>query len=184
MNIGKKFEQNFKNSMSENIFLLRLKDGTASFSKSTSNVRFQHYNPADFIIHFQGYLFLAELKSYAGKAIPFSCFREKQMIELSKLQHRKTEVAIAIFNFRDTEETFILDYVKLEDFMIQNVSCSYNLNIHLDYIKKPRKSFSVEFCRINGIKIHQVKKKVNYTYDIESALSEFIKNKGVDSNGN
>jgi recombination protein U len=161
MNAGKTFEKCFKASIPKDVFHLRLRDGTASWS-STEKTRFQHYNPCDMIIHYQGHLFLAELKSHKGKSIPFKCFRETQLNELYKIKQYDTEIAVAVFNFRDYEKTYIVLMTDIEEYITTSTR------------NGQRKSFPMDWVKEVGYRVEQRKLKVNYKYDVIPALAELI----------
>lgn len=160
MNYGKMFETDFKKSLG-NIYGLRLKDGTASWNDSNTT-RFQHYNPCDFIIHHKGFLFLTELKTHKGKSIPFKCFREKQLIELDKIRSRQDEIALAIFNFRDFDLTYICFMADVIDFIDE---CKKN---------DKRRSFPIEWVQEVGFRVSETKKKIHFNYAVEEALDNVI----------
>lgn len=76
MNIGKKFEQIFKQDWEEtvqNSFIYRLKD-TQSGYKGVGNV-------SDFICYKLPNLFLVECKTHKGKYFPFSAFRQYEVMK-------------------------------------------------------------------------------------------------------
>ena len=161
-NAGKLFEQDIKASMTDNIFYLRLKDSAGAWQGTQSNTRFTASNACDCILHFGGVLFLAELKSHKGKSIPFNCFRESQLRELAKVTPRKHEIAIALLNFRDVSETYIVLFADIIDFIDES-----NRN-------GTRKSIPLEWVREVGYQVPQRLKKVRYTYSIEATLMELL----------
>ena len=62
-----------------------------------------------------------------------------------------------IINYRDLEETY---YIAVQDMV--------------DFINsKERKSIPVEWCRDNGIRIEQTKKRTRYTYDLSKWLGGY-----------
>ena len=81
MNSGKKFEENFKKSVPENVFYYRFRDGTSSWDKS-SKMRFQAKNICDCMLHDGEYLYLLELKNHKGKSLPLSAIRQNQVDDL------------------------------------------------------------------------------------------------------
>lgn len=161
MNEGKRFEHDMKKSITDNIFYLRLKDSAGTW-QGGENTRFTPSNACDCILHYAGVLFLAELKSHKGKSIPFNCFRESQLRELAKVTPRKNEVAIAILNFRDLAETYIVFFADIIDFIDE---CKRN---------DTRKSLPLDWVRDVGCFLPQKLKKVRYTYSIEPTLQEIL----------
>ena len=98
-NIGKTFEQEFKECVPPDYYLYRLKDDTSGFYGVS--------NPCDYIL-----------------------FRSPYHITVQD-----------VIQFTQTEE---------------------------------RKSIPVEWCRDHGVKIEQKKKRVRYSYDLESWLSRYF----------
>ena len=72
-----------------------------------------------------------------------------------------------LINYRDLEETYYITFNAL-------VTEYYILNDEEEYEVKPngRKSIPVEWCRENGVRISQQKKRVRYTYDLSRVLGE------------
>jgi recombination protein U len=165
VNEGKKFEQDLKTSIGDStrLFYMRLKDSAGAWQGTTDKTRFTSSNACDCILHFEGVLFLAELKSHKGKSIPFKCFRESQLKELDKLRFRTEEVAIAILNFRDVEETYIVYFADIIDFIEESKK------------NGTRKSIPLEWVSELGYIIPQKLKKVRYTYDVEATLMHVIR---------
>jgi recombination protein U len=161
---GKQFEKDFKKSIPKEIFLLRLNDGTASWSNS-DNTRFQQTNPCDYILHHKGFLFLLELKSYKGKSIPFNAIRNtqlKHLYNISKLNGN--EYPFIIFNFRDIPETYMVSIVEIFSYMNQQKQ------------QDKRKSFSYDWVKNVGYQIKAQKKIVNYSYNVIDTINFYIDN--------
>lgn len=153
MNQGKIFEQDFKDSVPEDVFYYRLNDGTANYSR-TENVRFQNPNLCDCIIFHKGHLFLLELKSVAKNSMPLTNIRDNQLAGLSMASAQDGVVAGFIVNYRHVAETYFLSANTVYEF----------INI------EDRKSIPLSYAQSHGIKIEQKIKKVHYKYDVESFL--------------
>lgn len=167
-NIGKVFEQNWKNSCPDNIFYYRPPDAAQSFGEN-SNLRFSSKSPCDCFMFNGKILYTLELKSVKTKSISFERTKEDkgvihkhQIDSLKKFSSYKNVVSGFLFNFRLSDMTY---FCSIEDFinMINNLE---------------KKSFNekdlLEQC--NSIKIEKKKLKVNYRYNIEHFLQ--ITNKG------
>ena len=154
MNNGKKFEESFKASVPKNVFYYRFKDGTASWDKGEAT-RFQAFNICDCMMFdkMTG-LLLCELKSHAGKSIPFSCIRDNQLKEMLQASEYQFVHPIFIINFRDVEKTFAIDVIKVARFIESG----------------ERKSIPIDWLEENGDVIRQRKLQVNYRYDISEYL--------------
>lgn len=149
MNNGKRFENNFKNSIPKDVFCYRLKDGTASWGDKDTT-RFQCSNMCDFILADGEYIILAELKNHRGKSLPLSCIRQNQLEEMLKADKFVFVKPMFIVNFEDLNECYALSVEWVKDF------------IELGQ----RKSISVSDMREYAIEIPCTKKKVNTSYDL------------------
>jgi len=148
--IGKIFEEEIKASFPEGFFVERYKDDTAGFYGVT--------NPADYRLYKFPYLFLLELKTSKGKSIPIDRIRPNQIQGMATASWHEGVYAGFILNFRDLEETYYIP-----------------VKIALNYINSTeRKSIPVEWCRENGVKIDQIKKRVRYSYDLRSWLVRYF----------
>lgn len=160
--VGKVFEQNWKNSIPDNVFYYRPPDAAQSFGKNT-NLRFSAKSPCDCFMFNGEILYTLELKSVGAKSISFE--REKndkgvihkhQIDNLKKFSTYKNVISGFLFDFRLSDCTY---FCMIEEF----VNMIDNLN---------KKSFNekdlFEWCK--PIKIEKKKLKVNYRYDVEKFL--------------
>ena len=148
-NIGKQFEQEIKACFPTDFYVERYKDDTAGFSGVS--------NPADFRIYKYPYTFLLELKTHKGKSIPIEKIRPNQIQGMHKAYQYEGIFAGFLLNFRDLEETY---YVIVEDLA--------------EFINSTeRKSIPVEWCRENGVRIEQQKKRVRYSYNLSKWLGGY-----------
>ena len=165
-NIGKVLEQNWKNSIPNDVFYYRPPDSAQSFGVN-QNLRFSAKSPCDCFMFNGDFLYTLELKSVVTKSISFE--REKsdkgvihkhQIDNLQKFSTYRNIVSGFIFDFRLSNKTY---FCSINDFitMINNLD---------------KKSFNekdlFEWCK--PIEIRKKKLKVNYRYDI----NDFIKNIG------
>lgn len=140
--IGKIFEEEIKASIPPEFYIERYKDDTAGFKGVA--------NPADFRLYKYPNLFLLELKTHKGKSIPLDKIRPNQIQGMYKAYQYEGIYAGFLINFRELEETY---YVSVED-LVEFINST------------ERKSIPVEWCRSNGDKIEQEKKRVRYTYNL------------------
>lgn len=161
-NVGKSFEQNWKNSISDKIFYYRPPDSAQSFG-SNQNLRFSAKSPCDCFLFDGDTLYSLELKSVGTKSISFEhdkadkgVIHKHQIDSLTKFSTYKNIISGFILDFRLSEKTYFCD---INDF-----------NYMINMIEK--KSFNekdlFEYC--NPIEINKKKLKVNYRYDIENFL--------------
>lgn len=155
-NPGKAFEEDFKNSIPEDILYIRLKD--AGGWSNGSNTRFTVKNECDAILFREPYLYMLEFKSHKGKSLPLSCISPNQLKQLKSFTKYDYVIAGFVINFRDLEETYFIyaDYV-------------YQFAQEME-----RKSIPYDFIRDRGHRVQQTKKKVRYTYDVEQMLIDVI----------
>lgn len=161
--IGKRFETNFKNSISENVLVYRPPDAAQSFNMS-SNLRFSAHSPCDFMIYNGEYLWTLELKTVAGKSISFERSKDDkgvihyyQIENLKKFAEYKNVISGLIIDFRESDHTYFL---------------SINEWDQLIHYIQDRKSFSEHILleNVHPVLINKKKLKVNYRYDIDELL--------------
>ena len=162
MNAGKKFENDFKNSVNtDEIFLQRLKDGTTGTVNGRQMVRFKNKNLCDFILFRDGLLVLVELKSFLGKSMPFTNIKDtvdeqQTFLYNLRLEAKKNNVkAYMILNFRDLSETYAIDIHNFDEF----------------YKMTNKKSINIDEVRQLGKQLFQQKKRTNYRYEISDLFN-------------
>lgn len=166
MNKGKKFEENWKASIPDNIYYKRLNDNASIFTNS--NAKYSVKNPYDCIIFNGKNLFCFELKSTAQNRMSFETkanSAKQAMIHYHQIEGLRDAsmynnvCAGFVFNFRNDEKnTEITYYQSIEDFdnMVKNIN-KYSFNI-------------LDLLQYNPIKIDSEKKRVNYRYDVGKLL--------------
>lgn len=145
---GKRFEEDFKRSVPDYAFILRLND-SAGWRRG-GNTRFTPSNLCDFILFANGFLYLVELKSYTGKSVPAQRLTNAE--KLSKIQKNRV-IPCYVINFRDHEETYA-------------ISAGY-----VCYILEEKRSVSIEDCKALGRMIGQEKKVTRWRYSIDDIFS-------------
>lgn len=155
MNSGKRFEQNFKNSIPKDIFYYRFRDGSSSWG-GNEKVRFQQTNICDCMLFNGKILFLLELKSTKGKSLPFSNIKEHQITDLLWASQFKNIICGFVVEFADIDECYFMNIKRFEEFLKHT----------------QRKSLPVDYCRNNGIKIGVRRIKINKEFDIKEILNK------------
>ena len=107
-------------------------------------------NPADYRLYKYPYTFLLELKTHKGKSLPIDKIRPNQIQGMARAVLHKGIYGGFIINFRELED------------MIRYINST------------ERKSIPVEWCRENGVRIEQEKKRVRYSYDLRSWLGRYF----------
>ena len=160
-NAGKKFEEDFKNSVNtDEIFLQRLKDGTTG-TVNGQMIRFKNKNLCDFLLFKDGLLVLVELKSFLGKSMPFSNIKDtvdeqQTFLYNLRLEAKKNNVkAYMILNFRDLSETYAIDIHNFDEF----------------YKMTNKKSINIDEVRQIGKQLFQHKKIKSFRYMIDDLFS-------------
>ena len=152
---GKKFEEQFKKSISDDVFLYRLKDSTATFSNN--NTSFAVHNISDFFAFYNNKLFFLELKCHKGKSLPFSCIRKTQINEMIKASKYDNIESYIVVNFYESNDDKIF-FININD-------------VYEEIQKGKRKSLSIEVCYKKAILVSKYKKRINEYYN----LDEFFK---------
>ncbi len=158
-NAGKKFEADFRDSVPTDIYFYRFRDGTASWGNSANEaVRFQADNIADCLLFKKDKLFILELKTTQGQSLPFGNIRIKNLEKMVKAMQHENIIAAFIINFRDVKRTYFV--------LADNI---------LNFIQTAdRKSIPQSWCVQNGIEIPSRQLKVNYRYDIQALVEQFV----------
>lgn len=153
MNTGKIFEENFKKSIPEDTYYLRLHDSSIGFDIENSTQRFALRSPYDCILFRKGRMFCLELKSCKGGRISYEgsspMIKEHQIKELNKACQYGIDAGF-ILNFRDTGNTYFLPMAQFE--------CLTQIDT--------KKSFNESDVRVFGLGLPHRKLKVNYRYDL------------------
>lgn len=169
MNVGKRFEQNFKYSVPNDMLLYRLNDSAQSFNQN-NGLRFSLKNPFDFILYKFPILMALELKTVAGTSVSFERNKlDKGVIHLHQMEgllewsKHKGVVAGFILNFRHKDDTETCYFLEISNFydMINNIQ---------------KKSFNEkDLNEYNPIIIKSKKLKVNYKYYISAFIEDVNK---------
>ena len=158
INSGKRFEQNWKNSIPKDIFYYRFRDGSSSWG-GNDKVRFQQSNICDCLMFDGDYLYLLELKSTKGKSLPFNNIKKHQIEDLLWASQYTNTICGLVIEFSELMECYFIE--------ISHFKAFYN--------STDRKSVPIDYLREKGIKIGVEKKKVNSKFDIENFIKDFIK---------
>lgn len=161
-NKGKVFEQDWKNSIPNDIYYFRLKDTPSSFGQNNSVVRFTLSSPFDCFVFYKDALFPMELKSTKDKSLSIQRSKEEpskdikyhQIIGLQEASKFDGIYPGFVFNFRESETYWI----SIENFM-KFLSNSTKKSIN-----------EKEVVDFGGIMIKRTLKKVHYSYDIYDLL--------------
>jgi len=163
-NIGKIFEQNWKASCPDWVFVYRPPDAAQSFNM-TNNLRFSHHSLCDYLMFDgrTGILYTLELKTFQN-----SCSFERVKEDTGIIHYHQIESLKRCSVYPNVISGFILDFRKTDNtyFLAINEFCKMLENI-------TKKSFNEDdmhkWC--NPIKIEKRKLKVNYRYNVEGFLS-------------
>ena len=180
-NAGKKFEQLWKQSAEkQDLFILRLNDTDMSFNQNKElRSRFTLKSPCDFIMFYDGHLFMLEMKSTHSKSISFQrepddggMIKLHQISSLSNAGLHDGVIAGLIINFRHekdgepySEDTHFWPIEAFNDYFVSNDRKS----------AKP-----IDIVQNGGIIVKQEQKRKLYDYDVKKLLEDIIKEKGCD----
>ena len=170
---GKKFENNFRSSVDEDIMYYRLKDSAQSFERTA---KFTLKNPCDFFLYSYPLLLPIEAKSTNKNFITVELSKEDsnkmihyhQIEGLREFSKYKGVVPGFVFNYRIKEGT--PEYTELTYFIHIN-----DFDRMMNELNK--KSFTIlDLMKYSPIKIESIKKRTNFKYEVGSFFNE-IKDK-------
>ena len=169
-NVGKRFEENWKDSIPSDVLYYRLKDQAQSFG-GCNNLRFSSKNPCDCFLFSSPYMYALELKSVGTSYISFESEEDAkqkkhkvihyhQIKGLREFVGYKNMIAGFLFNFRKKDNTETTYFQHINDF-----------DRMIAYIDK--KSFNEkDLAKFNPIIVNSRKLKVNYRYHVSELLEK------------
>lgn len=109
MNPGKLFEEDFKNSAPDWLYVYRLKDCPAWSPGEGSSRRFTPSNDYDFFVYdkFERAAYALELKSVKGKSIRFDALRPNQILGLVRAYDGGLDAGVLV-EFRGVGEAWYI----------------------------------------------------------------------------
>ena len=148
-NLGKKFEEDWRKSVPENVFFYRFRDSSGAWS-GNNQLRFTPSNIADNLLFYNNCLFLNELKEHKGKSIPLDKIignktKEKQINDLYEANQFQNVFCNIIVFFSDIERCFALDIENFLFFMQENDRKS----IPIEYFEGMAREIKVTKLRSN-----------------------------------
>lgn len=175
-NVGKKFENNFKSSIPEDVMYHRLHDAPQSWSQD-KGTRFSWQNPCDAFLFQDGMLLTLELKTTKDKFYTFE--RKKDENKTAKIHYHQIEGLREFAKHKGIVPGFILNYRIKED-TPNYTELTYFIHIN-DFDRMindlSKKSFTLlDLLKYSPIKIESIKKRTNFKYGVSSFLNE-IKDK-------
>lgn len=179
-NVGKKFENNFKSSIPEDVMYYRLHDAPQSWSQN-KGTRFSWQNPCDAFLFQNGTLFTLELKTTKEKFYTFE--RKKDENKTAKIHYHQIEGLREFAKYKGIIPGFILNYRIKED-TPDYTELTYFIHINdfdrmINEINK--KSFTMlDLLKYNPIKIESIKKRTNFKYEVGSFLNEIKEKYNID----
>lgn len=138
MNVGKKFENEVKTSIPDDVYYLRIKDPAQSFGGSATT-RFSPPNDYDAILYKYPKMVTLEMKTTAGTSIPFNTESNKssgiKKNQIDGLTKASTFGIISgvLMNFRNTDSTYWLDIGSFNKFTSETTKKSINERDILTY---------------------------------------------------
>lgn len=162
--VGKVFEENWKKSVPDDIWIYRPPDAAQSFNQF-SNLRFSQKSPCDYMMFDGHHFFCLELKTVAGKSISFErTKKDKGEIHYHQIEYLKSCLSFEnvipglIIDFRGTDNTWFL-HINQWDALINSITKkSFNESDLLSYS--------------HPILISKKKLKVNYRYNIQRFIDD------------
>ena len=125
-NVGKVFEDNWKKSCPDWLFVYRPPDASQSFDMG-SKLRFSNKSPCDYFLYNGERLWTIELKSVAGTSISFEREKEDngvihfyQVENLKNFSEYKNVISGFLVDFRGSDNTYFLN-IKEWDALINSI---------------------------------------------------------------
>lgn len=168
-NMGKRFEQNWRQSLPniDNLYYYRIKDSASSYYGGNEGLRFSQSNIADaFMLHTTDIptynqqitnLLILEFKHHKGKSLPLNCIRENQLKEMTEAGNKSHVIPLIIAFFSDVCRCFALRIDLVNKFISEN----------------ERKSIPIDYFEEHGTEIDVKPLKTNYRFDIGKFLEEY-----------
>lgn len=168
MNVGKIFEQKFKESIPKDIAIIRLHDSASGFGQDSSSTRFSMKSLFDYALFKSPCMYCLELKSTDKKSFSFE--REKptkenptkreihwhQIKALTDYSCFNNCVCGFILDFRN-DGTYFLDIKSFNKFKEESDKVSINIKDCIDY---------------GAVEIERKLKKKYYSYNLEKLFNE------------
>lgn len=159
-NYGKIFEKEFKESaQKQDIWIMRIND-TYVPAKAISEDSFIPQQPCDYVVHYDGTLWLLELKSTEKKYMTIERDGNRGMIKKHQYEQMfqkigEHEKAMLVLQF-EREYTYGLMIQDFMRFMQENEKKSIN---------------KLDVVQYNGIIIEQKKLRTHYCYNVKKLLT-------------
>ena len=166
MNPGKDFEQQWKDSVPEDVLIQRIPDPAQSFQKNA--MRFSPHNPYDFFMYSSPTLFCLELKSI--KSSSFTFYREDFGGDEDKYNikgHQIDGLALAgkypgvvaglVLNFRKVNRTYFIEIGKFQKLIAETQKKSIN---------------ETDIAQNGAILVDQTLKRTKFKFDVRKFIED------------
>lgn len=173
-NVGKKFEDNWKSSVPDNVVYHRLHDAPQSWGTQSSGLRFSWRNPCDCFLFDNGLFYQLELKTTKDNYYTFE--KEKDTNKTAKIHYHQIQGLLDFDKYEKCIPGFILNFRINEDDKEKYNEVTYFIHIN-NFIKMindlNKKSFTIlDLLKYSPIKIESIKKRTNFKYDVSSFLNK------------
>lgn len=170
VNVGKRFEADFRASVPPNVWYYRLKDSPATFyGGAQDGVRFTTDNICDLLLFRAPVLFLVELKTVgtpsASLEAMFGKFdpekgrwkKQKHLEDMVKAAQHPNITALVVIAFRARGVTYAVPAAAVLEFMALA-------------LEGGRKSIPPAWCAEHGVLVPQRQLKVNWRYGVAEMM--------------
>lgn len=169
MNPGKKFELDWKKSVTNDVFIYRLRDSPANFGNDDDkkNTRFAASNICDFIMFDSKTLFLLELKSTKDRAIPLANFMKKPDPNKEKKGRNKIEQMVDALKFENLISGYVVNF--------RTFNRTYFIKsdiLEAIYLNSKKSAIDVSVFETYAIQVRHIKMKTNFKYDIKKFIHD------------
>lgn len=169
INRGKIFEDEFKNSVSRNVYIHRLADAASAFSGGQVT-RFSVKNPFDFIMFSEGLLMPLELKTTEQGAMSWETKKDKKKGKNIKLH--QIEGLRKANSYDGVRGGFLLQFTNKETAYIRTYWLSIgDFDCMIEDLEGKKKSFNEkDLKQYNAYEVFTQLKQVHYHYDIDDLI--------------
>ena len=176
-NYGKRFESNFRDSCIQQGYLVERFQDSNKFGTG-QGTRFTMTSPCDFLIFDGNYLFYIELKSSLTGSISFNNPPDAKTEKTVSIKPHQIKALLQRNKYANVVCGLVLDFAdrKLKHGTVEGGCYFIEIDTFYDWVISCEKnSINKEDAERIGIEVPREKKKVNYSYDIDTMIEQIVK---------
>lgn len=145
--IGNKFQEDFEESIPENLYYTRYKDSPTQYKKV--------HNEGDYLVNAGKFICIVENKTTKGKSLPLGNIGMEQVWKMLCATCKLNTFGGFLINFRDLDETY---FVFVTDFLYW-------------YLNRTSQSIPIEWVKNNGYRVSQKIRIKRFRYGVLGLLN-------------